>query len=71
VIDGAILAAAALLLAGAGLVFALSVWVGMLLGRRMDRALEARRVAEGSRAAEGDQPSDQATDVGEEVGVDE
>jgi len=65
VIDGAILAAAALLLAGAGLVFALSVWVGMLLGRRMDRALEARR------AADGDQPSDQATDVGEEVGVDE
>jgi hypothetical protein len=65
VIDGAILAAAALLLAGAGLVFALSVRVGMLLGRRIDRALEARRVAEG------DQPSDQATDVGEEVGVDE
>lgn len=64
-IDGAILAAAALLLAGAGLVFALSVWVGMLLGRRMDRALVARQAAEGPLA------SDQAPNVGEEVRVDE
>jgi hypothetical protein len=65
VIDGAVITAGVLLLIGAGVVFALSVWVGMLLGRRMDRALEARQAAEGAL------PLDQAPDVGEEVGVDE
>ncbi|HEY5487535.1 MAG TPA: hypothetical protein VIK06_07805 [Candidatus Limnocylindrales bacterium] len=64
-IDATVIAAAALLLAGAGVVFALSLWVGMLLGRRMDRALEARQDADGAT------PSDQAPDVGEEVGIDE
>jgi hypothetical protein len=63
--DGSVIAAAILLLVGAGLVFALSVRVGMLLGRRMDRALEARQDAAGLL------PSDQAPDVGEEVGIDE
>ncbi len=64
-IDAAVIAAAVLLLAGAGVVFALSVRVGMLLGRRIDRALEARQDAAGL------PPSDQAPDVGEEVGIDE
>jgi hypothetical protein len=63
--DGAVITAGVLLLIGAGVVFALSVWVGMLLGRRMDRALEARQATEGAL------PSGQAPDVGEEVGVDE
>ena len=63
--DATFIAACVLLLVAAGLAFALSVWVGMLLGRRMDRALEARQAAAGSL------PSDQAPDVGEEVGVDE
>jgi hypothetical protein len=63
--DTALIAIGVLLVIGAGVVFALSVWVGMLLGRRMDRALEARR------AAEGPLPSDQAPNAGEEVRVDE
>ncbi len=66
--DGAVITAGVLLLIGAGVVFALSVWVGMLLGRRMDRALEARQTAEGALPSD---RSDQAPDVGEEVGVDE
>jgi hypothetical protein len=65
VIDATVIAAAALLVAGAGAAFAVSVRVGMLLGRRMDRALEARQDADDST------PSDQAPDVGEEVGIDE
>ena len=63
--DTALIATGAILVIGAGVVFALSVWVGMLLGRRMDRALVARQAAEGSLA------SDQAPNVGEEVRVDE
>jgi hypothetical protein len=63
--DGAVITAGVLLLIGAGVVFALSVWVGMLLGRRMDRALEARQAAEGALRL------DQAPDGGEEIGVDE
>jgi hypothetical protein len=63
--DTALIAAGAILVIGAGVVFALSVWVGMLLGRRMDRALVARQAAEGPLA------SDQAPNVGEEVRVDE
>jgi hypothetical protein len=63
--DTALIAAGAILVIGAGVVFALSVWVGMLLGRRMDRALVARQ------AAEGPGESDQAANVGEEVRVDE
>jgi hypothetical protein len=63
--DTALIATGAILVVGAGVVFALSVWVGMLLGRRMDRALVARQ------AAEGPLVSDQAPNVGEEVRVDE
>ncbi|HEX7543488.1 MAG TPA: hypothetical protein VF361_01640 [Candidatus Limnocylindrales bacterium] len=63
--DTALIATGAILVIGAGVVFALSVWVGMLLGRRMDRALVARQAAEGPLA------SDQAPNVGEEVRVDE
>lgn len=63
--DTALIATGAILVIGAGVVFALSVWVGMLLGRRMDGALVARQAAEGPPA------SDQATNVGEEDRVDE
>jgi hypothetical protein len=63
--DTALIATGAILVIGAGVVFALSVWVGMLLARRMDRALVARQAAEGPLA------SDQAPSVGEEVRVDE
>jgi hypothetical protein len=63
--DTALIATGAILVIGAGVVFAVSVWVGMLLGRRMDRALLARQAAEGPPA------SDQAPNVGEEVRVDE
>ena len=63
--DTALIATGAILVIGAGVVFALSVWVGMLLARRMDRALVARQAAEGPLA------SDQAPNVGEEVRVDE
>jgi hypothetical protein len=63
--DTALIATGAILVIGAGVVFAVSVWVGMLLGRRMDRALVARQAAEGPLA------SDQAPNVGEEVRVDE
>jgi hypothetical protein len=63
--DTALIVTGAILVIGAGVVFALSVWVGMLLGRRMDRALVARQAAEGPLA------SDQAPNVGEEVRVDE
>lgn len=64
-IDTTVLVAAALLIAGACILFAVSVRVGMLLGRRVDRALEARL------AAESPTPSDQAPDDAEEVGADE
>jgi hypothetical protein len=37
---------AVLLLGGAVLAFALSIRVGILLGRRLDRAVEARAAAE-------------------------
>lgn len=57
-------AAGALLLLGAVAVFALSVRVGILVGRRMDRVLEARQAADGI-------PSDQKPDVVDEVGVDD
>jgi hypothetical protein len=63
--DTALIVTGAILVIGAGVVFALSVWVGMLLGRRMDRALVARQAAEGPLA------SDQAPNVGEEVRADE
>lgn len=63
--DGAVIAVGVLLLIGAGVVFALSVWVGILLGRRMDRALEARQAAESALRL------DQAPDGGEEIGLDE
>jgi hypothetical protein len=63
--DTALIATGAILVIGAGVVFALSVWVGMLLGRRIDRALVARQAAEGPLA------SDQTPIVGEEVHVDE
>ncbi len=53
------------LLGAAGLLFALSARVGMLLGRRMDRAIEARHAADDAGS------SDEARDVAEEVGVDE
>ncbi|MGD0861933.1 MAG: hypothetical protein ABSA21_04150 [Candidatus Limnocylindrales bacterium] len=47
-----ILAAAALLLAGGLVVFVVSIRVGILLGQRLDRALEARAVAGGSEPSE-------------------
>ena len=64
-IDTTILAEAVALVLAAGVVFALSIRVGMLLGRRMDRALEARQAADGSL------PSDEAPDAVEEVRVDD
>ncbi len=67
-IDTGLVVAGVVLLVGAGVVFAVSVWVGMLLGRRMDRALVARQAAEGPLLSD---PSEQAPDVAEEVGVDD
>jgi hypothetical protein len=65
VIDATILAEAVALILAAGVVFALSIRVGMLLGRRMDRALEAHQAADGSL------PSDETPDAVEEVRVDD
>jgi hypothetical protein len=64
VTEATAVAAGALLLLGAVAVFALSVRVGILVGRRMDRVLEARQAADGI-------PSDQKPDVVDEVGVDD